>query len=92
MSDKDTGEVLISNKDIKDAKVGYNTTSSGTTVYLTIEFNKDGKQKLNEISKTYVSSKDADGNDTSKKIDMKLDDETILSSYFEEEITVRPPI
>lgn len=87
MSDKDTGEVLISNKDIKDAKVGYNTTSSGTTVYLTIEFNKDGKQKLNEISKTYVSSKDADGNDTSKKIDMKLDDETILSSYFEEEIT-----
>ena len=45
------------------------------------------QEQLNEISKTYVSSKDADGNDTSKKIDMKLDDETILSSYFEEEIT-----
>lgn len=87
ITDKDTSEQLMNNSDIKEAKVGYYTESSGTSVYLTIKFNKEGSQKLNEISKEYVKSQDSDGNDTSKKVEMKLDDETILSSYFEEEMT-----
>ena len=82
----DTDEVLLSNADLKETKIQYSATSSGTTVFLTIEFNKDAAEKLKNISNTYVSSKDADGNDTTKKIKMTIDDETVVSTYFEEEI------
>lgn len=58
--DSDTKEVLMTNNDIKQAKVMYgsgnstSTVSSGTTVYLDIEFNKEGAKKLEEISNKYV--------------------------------------
>lgn len=84
--DNDTDEVLLSNADLKETKIQYSATSPGTTVFLTIEFNKDAVEKLKNISNTYVSSKDADGNDTTKKIKMTIDDETVVSTYFEEEI------
>ena len=85
--DNDTSEVLLTNADLKEAKVQYSTSTSGTTVYLTIEFNKDAVEKLRDISKTYVSSTDTDGNTTTKKIKMTLDDSTIITTYFQEEIS-----
>ena len=56
--DSQTKEVLMDNNDIKAARVMYgsnstSTTSAGTTVYLEIEFNKDGAQKLENISNDY---------------------------------------
>ncbi len=57
--DSETKEVLLNNQDIKQAKVMYgsgnNSTSAnnGTTVYLDIEFNKEGSKKLEEISNQY---------------------------------------
>lgn len=68
--DNDTSEVLLTNADLKEAKVQYSTSTSGTTVYLAIEFNQDAVEKLRDISKTYVSSTDTDGNTTTKKIKM----------------------
>ena len=85
--DNDTSEVLLSNADLKEAKVQYSTSTSGTTVYLTIEFNKDAVEKLKNISNTYISSTDAEGKTTTKKIKMTLDDSTIISTYFQEEIS-----
>ena len=85
--DNDTSEVLLSNSDLKDAKVQYSTGTSGTTVYLTIELKKDSIEKLKNISNTYVSTTDAEGNTTTKKIKMMLDDSTIISTYFQEEIS-----
>lgn len=87
ISDDDTQEVLLGNNDIKKAEVQYNTTSTGTTVYLKIEFNKEGKEKLKEISNTYVSKKDDEGKDVTKKIKMTLDDQTIMTTSFGEEIS-----
>lgn len=87
VEDNDTSEVLLSNADLKRARVQYTTGTSGTTVYLTIEFNDEGTQKLKDISNTYVSSKDSDGNTTTKKIKMTIDDSTIISTYFQEQIT-----
>ena len=87
ISDYDTGETLLSNNDLKNAKIQYSTSSTGTTVYLTIQFNKEGTEKLKNISNTYVSTTDSEGNTTTKKIKMTLDDETIISTYFEEEIS-----
>lgn len=82
MQDNDTKEVLLSNNDIKTAQVLYSTTTTGTTVYLSIEFNKDATKKLEEISNTYVSSTDSDGNTTEKKINLLIDDESILTTSF----------
>ena len=117
--DSETEEVLLNNNNIKSSSVLYNTDTSGTSVYLEIAFNKEGKNKLEEISKTYVKKEennttsenttiedenttettDADevlNNSTEgtteettneKKITMKIDDEEIMSTSFDEPIT-----
>lgn len=119
MSDSDSGEVYLTNKNIKDAKVQYNTTTSGTTVYLTIQFDKEGKDKLKEISTQYSSTENTETSNSensenseetentenentenenteteststttsSKKVKLTLDDQTIISSTFDEPIT-----
>ncbi len=127
--DADTKEVLMDNGDIKLVNVMYgssSSTSSGTTVYLNIEFNKQGKEKLANISKTYVESDNTtnttadtntatentsneasdetettDNTDTTtnetntttestettkKEITMKIDDEEIMTTSFDEPI------
>lgn len=83
----DNGDVLLNNSHIKKAQVGYNTTSTGTTVYLTIQLNKEGTQIFKDITNTYVTSTDDEGKDTSKKITLKIDDSTLLNTSFDSEIT-----
>ena len=117
--DSETSEVLMNNDDIKSSSVLYNTTSSGTSVYLEIAFNKNGKKKLEDISKTYVKSENNttenntveneteentstenseeatntentttdSASTTGKKITMKIDDEELMSTSFDEAIT-----
>ena len=105
--DSNTKEVLLDNSNIKSSNVLYNNATSGTTVYLEIEFDKDGKNKLEEISKTYVDSEEnnttsEENNATSeentaeetktedstkKQITMKIDDEEIMTTSFDEPIT-----
>lgn len=100
--DSQTKEVLMTNNDIRQAKVMYGsgnsngtTSNSGTTVYLDIEFNKEGSKKLEEISNQYVKveKKDSEGTETEKNetseektISMKIDDEEIMSTSFEEPV------
>lgn len=115
--DSETKEVLLNNDDIKSSEVLYNTTNSGTSVYLQIEFNKNGKDKLKNVSQTYVSVNNTTNNTTEnnvaenttseteneatntttegssdtatteKKITMKIDDQEIMSTSFDEPIT-----
>lgn len=82
ITDTDSGEVLLDNSKIKETKTMYYNDTSGTNVYLDIIFNDEGKSKLEEISKTYVETKDDEGNSTKKTITIKLDDETITTTYF----------
>ena len=113
--DSTTKEVLMDNNDIKSAKVMYGSasaTSTGTSVYLDIEFNKEGTNKLKDISTTYVETNTtsntnttnnttdetgtentntvADGTtseeETQKQITMKIDDEEIMTTSFDETI------
>lgn len=83
----DNEEVLLNNSHLKNAKVGYNTDSTGTKVYLTIQLNKEGTEIFKDITKTYVKTTDEEGKDTTKKITLKIDDSTLLNTYFEGEIT-----
>ena len=68
--DSQTQEVLMDNSDIKLANVMYgadssSATSSGTMVYLNIEFTKEGTSKLEEISTNYTATTE-DTNTTSE--------------------------
>ncbi len=67
--DADTKEVLMNNGDIKAVKVMYGSDSSagGTMVYLNIKFNKEGKEKLKNISNTYVESDDTSTENTTSE-------------------------
>lgn len=113
--DSETEEVLLDNSNIKSSDVLYNTTTYGTTVYLEIAFNKEGKSKLEDISKTYVPSEETnttsenateedtnitettetneiensstENETTDKQITMKIDDEEIMTTSFDEPIT-----
>lgn len=113
--DSETKEVLMDNKDLKIAKVMYgasSTQTNGTTVYLDIQFTKEGTKKLENISSTYKKveeSEEKSNNETSdnntsnnevkdattdnessntkeKQITMKIDEQEIMTTSFEETI------
>lgn len=105
--DTQTNEVLMDNNDIKLSNVMYgsdpNTTgvsSSGTAAYLNIEFNKEGKQKLEEISNTYIKNEtksestettaeeEESQEETEKTVTMKIDNEEMMSTSFDEPISI----
>lgn len=115
--DSETKEVLMDNNDLKEAKVMYgssSTSSNGTTVYLDMQFTKEGTKKLEDISNNYKKVEDekntntneeAENNNTTtneetntganeseantekeKQITMKLDDQEIMTTSFDETI------
>lgn len=104
--DSETKEVLMNNDDIKLVNVMYGsdnstTTSKGTTVYLNIEFTKDGAKKLEDITNKYVKVETSDSDThehneneeentekdtTEKKVSLMIDDDEMLSTSFEEPI------
>lgn len=113
--DSETKEVLMNNNDLKRAKVMYgssSTSNNGTTVYLDMEFTKEGTKKLEDISNNYKkveeeqntnTNEEAENNNTTtneetnteaneneenkeKQITMKLDDQEIMTTSFDETI------
>ena len=93
--DSETNEVLLDNNSIQSSSVLYNTTKSGTSVYLEIAFNKEGKSKLEEVSKTYVKSKNTttSENNTSTENttteDTNSSEETNTTTSTEKKITMK---
>lgn len=90
--DTQTQELLLSNKDIKTAKVMYGTgdgtSTTGTSVYLEIEFNKEGSKKLEEISNKYITTEEEKNEENAEEttITMNIDDSEIMSTSFDEPI------
>ena len=85
--DADTKEVLMSNADIKSVNVMYGSNSSaGTSVYLNMEFNKDGAEKLKNISNTYVESNE-DTNTTSEDTNTTSENTNTENTTTEENVT-----
>ena len=87
LKDADTGEVLLDSSNIKEVTLGYSTVSTGTAVYLSFEFNKDSIDKLREISTTYVTTTDEEGEKVEKEVTLSIDGSTLLTTTFDEEIT-----
>ena len=62
---EDTSKVFLTNDDVKKVSTVYNTTSSGTTVYLEFRFNKTGKNVLGELSEgDYATKENTTSNST----------------------------
>lgn len=91
--DNDTKEVLMTNDDLKTVKAGYGQTSSGaTTIFVNMEFNEQGKEKLKNITNTYREVKQAneetgEEQTVKKQIALNIDGKALLTTYFDEEIS-----
>lgn len=79
--------VLLDNSNIKSVQSSYSQTSNGIAVYLDIQFNKESVEKLKEITNNHLTTTDEEGNDTSKYITIKIDDDEIETKSFDKEIT-----
>lgn len=83
--DSETGEVLLDNSHVKKAQALY-TANSSYQVYLEIDFNDEGAEILDNISKKYVRSTDETDSTTEKDVELRLDDATLLKTYFGDEL------
>lgn len=83
--DSETGVVLLDNSHVKGAKALY-TANENYQAFLEIDFNEEGSKILYDISKEYVQSTDETGATTTKNVELKLDDSTLLTTYFGEEL------
>ncbi|MCL2859574.1 MAG: hypothetical protein FWF46_03175 [Oscillospiraceae bacterium] len=99
IKDATTGDVLLNNSDIKNATVSYVNGSSSTSVYLNIQMNKEGTQKLEQISQEYVQTTktdengqpvlDSNGEQTtdSKNVQLYIDGTLVTTTYFGQTIS-----
>ena len=102
--DKETEEVLLDNRDVKTSKVVYgqtDETGTSTTIYLQIDFNKEGAKKLEEISQIYVAEEEEEEHVhdeeteeehtheevNAKYVSVVLDGQTYSSTYFGEKMS-----
>lgn len=83
--DSQTGVILLDNSYLKKAQALY-TANEAYQAYLELDFNNEGTEILKNISKEYVQITDETGETTTKKVELKLDDKTLLSTYFGEEL------
>lgn len=71
--DSETKEILMTNQDIKEAKVLYSTTETGTRVHLSIQFTKEGKGKFKDITTNYTNTV-TENNTTTENVTEEADE------------------
>ena len=87
--DNQTGIVLMDNSEVVKAAATMNQSSTnGYDVYMQIQFNEEGVQKLKDISNKYIEYTE-EGNEESSidYVAFKLDETTLYTTYFAEEWT-----
>lgn len=91
-------KVLLDNNDIKKSAVLYNSGTTGTMVYLSIEFTKDGTEKLKNTSIEYAKVETTEETTTEetenaesteketkqKEITMQVDGNELITTSFSE--------
>lgn len=92
ITDSKSHDVLLNRDDLKGAKVLYNNSgTSGVTVYLALMFNKEGADKLRNLSNEYVEVKSESENEEDKpeqkQVTLTLEGNDMLTTHFAEEIT-----
>ena len=69
------GNVLLDSSQIKQVKTMYANTNNGTSIYLNIEFNKEGKEILRNISNEYRIPENTE-EDTEEKATENVEENT----------------
>lgn len=85
---EDESKMFLTNDNLKKASAGYNYTESGTTVYLTMKFDKEAKITLSEISngeyKTVQNKENEENNnETNVEAETSEDENTTQESSEE---------
>lgn len=75
----------MDNSTIKAAKALY--SSDEYQAYLQLEFTKEGKETLKQISNEYKAVTNDEGEETTTYVSIVLDDTTLLTTYFGSEIS-----
>ncbi len=98
IADSSTNQVLMENSDIKNARVMIgqaSSTSTGRNIYLEIEFNQEGRKKLEDITNTYkkvennttqTEEETTQESEEEKQVVLKINDEEVTTTSFEEPI------
>lgn len=85
--DYQTGIVLLDKAELSSVNTLSNYEEGGYQLYLQITLNNNGKDKLSEISKKYVETTNEAGESSTEYIAVRFEGQTLLSTYFGEEIT-----
>ena len=83
--DHQTGIILIDSSHVKKVEAVYTSGESYQT-FLQVTFDKEGAEKLKEISNEYVEVTDETGEATTTYVEVTLDGEALLTTYFGEEL------
>lgn len=97
---EDNTKVLMTNDDVKNVSVKYNTTDSGTTIYMDMEFTEEGAKTLEELSSNEYKTLEDSGDTTTTegenateetktqpKIALMVDGTELVSTSFDNPIT-----
>lgn len=97
ITDSETKEVLLDKSNVKTAKVLYsNASSTGIMVYLDIVFDKEGKQKLLDISREYKkieedtdaseNGENSENKEKQKQVTLTVNGTNMMTTYFGDEM------
>ena len=81
---EDLSNVFLTNEDLKKVSAIYNTTTSGTTVYLQIELNKNGTKVLKDLSTGEYATKEDNGTEESNNAENENDVQAEAEASTEE--------
>ncbi len=75
--DNITGEVLLSNKDVKSASIGKSESAYYTSIYMTVNFNNKGAKTFKDVTANYKNQiVEAEANEVQSEETNKIDDNT----------------
>ena len=82
---EDVSKVLLTSENFQKAQVLYSSTSTGTAVYLDLQFNKDGKKVLEDISQNEykkVEEKEENSEDEKSESDSSEEDKRVPEKHL----------
>lgn len=87
---QETGDVILTNSDVKNARVGYTQIETGETYLLmNITLNKEGAKKLEDITRTFVEQQTAEkaAAEEAAAVEETPEGETVVEGSMETETT-----
>ena len=94
--DSETGVILLDDTNLVNASPYSRTNDEGEyEVYLQLDFDEEGKEILKDVTTKYKATVDAEGNSTTNYVEVRLDDQAMISTHFQETIesgTVHVPM